>query len=633
MKKNYFNLFSVILVVFYSFNLTAQEQFYADLSEVDGVITLDYDAMDTERQKPESERWVVSSAFPSGNTKDGKCFGVSKTFEFLNSNHIEFFLTKCDSLVIGGNIAEGRGVTVKIDDGDAIPVDGTSSCHEFMIPINKEVPVKISVTGIHNKNKAYVSLFSFYYAVKAPNIKEFSVNEISATIDQGEKTIEIELPFGTDLSNVTPVVTLGGTATNYTPQGAQDFTAGPVTYTATDDAEGSTAYTVNITVMAAADTEKSITDLTINGEQTIIDEESGIITIELPSYKGPLANWPIVFELNSITATSDFESGNSYDFASDPSLTITVTAQDLSTKVYTVTPTISSKKNVGLLSANGKAESYDAKLVSALDDYYVTFLKAETTAPADIETFYANYDVLLLHANVGGTNATGVATQALVGVKPILNLKAFFYNSGRWSWSSSNPQNAAAGSHSSEVEIKFQDHPIFENTVFDGTTLSFYDELPAGNGNAIQYASDLNTLSGMTSYTIATVNETGIHIHEIQDNPAAKFLMVGLSMENSNYTYFNQNAHNVIKNAIKYLLNSEVAYDYLPSSTQEIRDNKNVSYKDGIIHNATSMNVFVYNTSGVLVSTSKHESISTDFLSPGVYIIRTDNGQSLKFIK
>lgn len=620
-----------ILMLLSIFSFSARAEINYDLaSHPGGELVMGYDAVSAERNKAQAERWITVVNFANSGTA-GAC-GVSKTFDIKSGRTIDFFLAQCDQFIITANVATGRGLVVTINDGPAINLAGTGTCNNFVIDVNSEVPVKIRVNG-KDSNSSWTSLFKFTYEAKTPKIEGFKVNGISAAIDQDAKTITLELPFGNDISAVTPEVTIGGTAVSYSPEGAQNFTAGPVVFTVTDGTE-SVQYTANITVKATPDTEKAITALTINGRAAVINEETGTISCVFPAYVGTLGNWPVIFELNSITATSNFVSGGSFDFSATPSLVIIVTAQDNSTKVYTVTPTISTKKDVAILAVNGKAESYDNLLLSAFENYTVEFLAAPNTAPADIQAYYANYDLIVLHANVSGTNGTAIATKALVGVKPILNLKAFFYNSGRWSWSSAAPQNAPAGTASVTVETHLQGHPVFQNVTFNGNTLQYYDNLPVTNTNAVQYASDLNTLAvEMTSHTIATFNQTGIQMHEIQDNVAAKFFMVGLSMENNNYTYFNTNTINILKNAADYLLNSTVAYNYTSTQLENLRAEKSIFYSNGTLHNPAQSMVYVYTLSGQRLIQSALSTIDVQSLPQGAYIVQSDSMQTFKFIK
>jgi hypothetical protein len=625
-----------IILILSLFSFSAKAEINFDLTSVGGILVMDYDAVSAERNLAQAERWITVVNFGNSGTS-GKCGTAAKTFDIKSGRTIEFFLEKCDEMVITANIATGRGLTVNIAEGDGaygdnITLDGTGVCVDYTVPVNKEVPVKIKVQGL-TSSSSWTSFFAFSYAPKVPSISAFEINGINAAINQETKEISLEMPYGTDITAVTPTVTLGGTATSYTPTGVQDFTAGTIVYNVTDG-ELEADFNVNITVKATPDTEKAITALTINGKSATINESTGEITYNFTSFEGPLSNWPVVFEVNSITASADFTSGSSHDFAASNTLSITVTAQDLSTKVYTIAPTVSTKKNVAILAVNGKAESYDDLLLSAFDDYYVNFLMAGATAPADINAFYANYDLIVLHSNVGGTNATALASKAMVGVKPVLNTKAFFYNSGRWSWSTTAPGNAAAGTASADVETNLQSHPIFSNVSFTGTTLTYYDNLPETNINAIQYASDLATIGeGVTSHTIATVNTTGIQLHEIQDNLGAKFIMVGLSIENNNFTYFNSNTVNILKNAAAYLLDPSAKYAFPTTNLNTLNEKNSIYYSNGIINNPDQKSIVIYNAAGMKMMYSNDKAIDTKSMSKGIYMIQADNMKVMKFIK
>jgi hypothetical protein len=619
----------LFLISLTSFIAKAEINF--DLTTVSGgSISLNYDAVSTERNKLQAERWITVVNFGASGTS-GLCSSQPKAFDIKLGRTIAFYLAKCDKMIISANIATGRGLTYTINDGASTTLAGTSACKDYEVLVNSETPVKIIVQGL-NSSSAWTSLFTFNYVAKTPTISSFKINGTSAAIDQSLKTISLQMPYGTDISNVTPEVTITS-ATGYTPAGAQNFTTGAITYAVTD---GTTTnnYTANITAKATPDTEKAITSLSINGRAATINEATGAITCEFPSFTGALGNWPVVYTINTTTGSANYTSNTNYDFATNGTLSITVTAQDLSTKVYTITPAISTKRNIGMLTLNGKAEAYDNILLTAFSDYLVNFLAASTTAPTDVPAFYANYDLIVLHSNVSGTNATGVASKAMVGVKPVLNLKAFFYNSGRWSWSTVAPANPATPLASSEVALNLQNHPVFANVTFTGTTLPFYDNLVSTNLNAIQYASDLATLtSGMTSQTIATVNTTGIQMHEIQDNVAAKYMMIALGSEYNNYNNLNSNAVNVLKNASAYLLNTSSKYNYGTTALTSTANKQNLYFSNGVIQNPDQHSIVIYNTAGLRVQFTNEKMINTSALAKGVYLIQADNNQVIKFIK
>jgi len=602
-----------------------------DLTTVSGgILTLDYAAVNTEKAKAQTDRWISVTNFASSGTAS-KCGSASATFDIKSGRVIDFYLAKCDQMTITANLTVGRGLSVSINGGAATILAGTGACKDYVVPVNSEIPVKISVQG-STTSSAWTSFFQFAYAAKVPTISIFKINGTSATIDQTAKTITLQMPFGTDITAITPEVTLGGTATSYSPAGVQNFTTGPVTYTITD---GTTPvnYTVNITAKSTPDTDKSITTMSINGKTATINEATGAISCEFPSFTGALGSWPVVFTLSGATCSANVTSGLIYDFLTNNTLNITVTAQDNSTKVYTVAPVISTKKNIGMLTLAGAPEANDALFLSSFSDYYITYLTAAATAPTDITAFYANYDLIVLHANVSGTNATAIATKAMVSVKPILNMKAFFYNTGRWVWSTAAPQNAAVGVATADVIVNLQSHPIFNNVTFSGSTLTYFDNLPVTNTNAIQYASDLATIGSFTSQTIATVNTTGIQLHEIQDNLAAKFLMVGLGMENSNYSYLNSNSINILKNSAAYLLNPSAKYNYTTTNLNNLSEKNSVYYSKGVIFNPDQESIVIYNAAGIKVKASTQKTIDTQLMSRGVYLVQTDKNEVLKFIK
>lgn len=627
MKKLYsLGIFMLISLVI----STSNAQIHFDLSTVGGTLVMNYDAVNAERNKTLETRWITAVNFAASGTA-GVCSPATRTFDIRPGRTIDFFLAKCDRLVITANIASGRGLVVSINGGAGITLNGTGACVNYTVDVNSETPVQIRVDGLMN-NSAWTSLFTFHYEEKTPKIGGFQINGLNAIINETNKTIQLEMPFGTDLTQLTPVVTLAGIASSFSPAGPQNFASGAVTYTATHGAQ-TVNYAVTVTARATPDSNNSITQLTINGRPATINQESGLITAVFPSFEGPLALWPVVFSVNSVVAQTNFQSGSSHNFALAGTLTIVVTAQDNSIRQYTVVPEISTKKNVALLSVNGRAEAYDGLFLSAFQNYYVHHLTAASTAPANINDFYALYDVIVLHANVAGTNATAIATEAMVGVKPILNMKAFFYNSGRWSWSTAAPQNAAAGTASADVEVRLQNHPIFQNVSFNGTTLTYYDNLPPTNGNSVQFASDLATLDRGTSFTLATVNTTGIQMHEIQDVPAAKFIMVGLSMENNNYNFFNTNTLRILSNSIEYLLNPTAKYNYLTSQTNSLSTPELRVYSE-YIYNPLLVKVRVYTVAGIRLLESSMSNISLRNLPKGVYVMRAEGSQkSIKFIR
>ena len=386
------------------------------------------------------------------------------------------------------------------------------------------------------------------------------------------------------------------------------------------------------------DPDNSMKSLTINGKKAIFNEETKTFSLEF--IKGTtLGDWPVTFVLGSTLATTDFVSGSNHNFANGP-LSIKVTAQDESVATYTVNATVSNKTTVAILTATGAAASYDNLLLSAFDGYNVQFLDASAAAPADINAYYQDYDLIVLHASVAGGNAIGLASRAIVGVKPVLNLKAYFYNSGRWDWAA--PSNTEIGRVKSDVNAKLQNHPIFKDVTFDNSDLTLFAE-PTTVINAFQYTAPLsgsNWTPQMTAAnnTLATIDGDAnkIHMHELNLDQSAKYLFIGLSNEGDSYTRFNTNTVNMLKNAASYLLNPNVYYDYTTNSTVGIKDNNVVStsiqYLGASISNPDHELITIFNSVGVVVLVSDANSINVQHLSSGLYIAKSKTA-TIKFIK
>ncbi len=159
----------------------------------------------------------------------------------------------------------------------------------------------------------------------------------TGVIDQTNKTVTVEVPFGTDVTALVAVFTLSGagiTVNNVEQESevtANDFT-NPVIYTV-EAADGSTVdYTV--TVIVGLNDAKDITGFTIPN-QTASDISGTEITVSMPAETDVIA---LVPEITHTGASINPASGVARDFTNP--VVYTVTAADSSTKQYTVTVTV-----------------------------------------------------------------------------------------------------------------------------------------------------------------------------------------------------------------------------------------------------------------------------------------------------
>jgi hypothetical protein len=187
------------------------------------------------------------------------------------------------------------------------------------------------------------------------DITAFTISGIGGTIEAN--TISLTVPYSTDLTSLTPTITIwGGSYVSPASGVAQDFSS-PVVYTVTA-ADGSTKkYTVTVT--KAPSSAKDITAFTISGiGGTIVAK-----TISLAVLYGT----DLISLTPTITITGESvspASGVAQDFSSP--VVYTVTAADGSTKTYTVTVTEapSSAKDITAFTISGIGGGIEANSIN-----------------------------------------------------------------------------------------------------------------------------------------------------------------------------------------------------------------------------------------------------------------------------
>ncbi len=168
-------------------------------------------------------------------------------------------------------------------------------------------------------------------------ILSFSIDTMEATINQTDKTITLELPSGTDITSLSPMITVSNNATIIpNSEVVQDFSA-PVVYTVIAEDTSSVTYTVTVTVTAAAlSDEKQITSFSINAVDGTIDETAKTVMITLPIGTDASSLSPNIAISDQATIAPN--SGVAQDFTTP--VLYTVTAEDNSSVNYTVTVTV-----------------------------------------------------------------------------------------------------------------------------------------------------------------------------------------------------------------------------------------------------------------------------------------------------
>ena len=162
----------------------------------------------------------------------------------------------------------------------------------------------------------------------------FEVDSVVGTIDENNKIVVLDFPAGTDVSHLTPRIVVSTYATVEPESGvAQDFT-NPVYYTVTA-LNGTTAQYMVEAVIHDADNEKSILSFRFDAldDDGVIDEILHRVSFVLPNGTDVTQLVPTI--VVSEGATINPASGVAQDFTNP--VTYTVTAQNGTTAVYTVT--------------------------------------------------------------------------------------------------------------------------------------------------------------------------------------------------------------------------------------------------------------------------------------------------------
>ena len=547
------SLFLFALFLFCAWNVNAQTSTYS------GTFPITLQGLAQSYTAPLAAGWAGSTSAPTASDRSGKCFTTATTdLNFNTGRNITYRLPYCGTITLQANGTVGRGfiITVTKVTGGAQVIRtvwayGTSTCSTQSFVVNVSEPVNVTIlspsaiespiTAVGSSYISYVNISS----LPSPTITAFVAGGVSATINESStpKTITAVLPYGTTLTSITPNVTYGGSATGYSPVGAQDFSASattPVIYSATD-ATNTTNYSVTLTASLTPSSAKDLSAVTIGGYTPVFNALTNTYSLILP--KAASLTQAVSFT-NSIASTTDFTSGSTFNFTTP--LTITVTAQDNSTKLYTL-QAVNGVADIAYVTVDGAVGATDTQVYPDLvsKGYFVRLINAATGS--DI-TQFNSYDLTVLTESPSSSNALATAMSGLVGVKPFLSMKAFMY--GKTGWPSGAGSNGTADL-GANVLACYLNHPVFSGVTFTGNTASILNTGITGNG-----------IQGVTTpgagIVMANLPSLGTAACIVEQNsvPAAKYLLIPISTVNFNSV--NASGLKLIENAVNYLLGSSV---------------------------------------------------------------------------
>lgn len=288
---------------------------------INGAVELEVDAVTYTGYKFNSEGAYLEIQLANGN--------------FLAGDSVVIMVTKAQSKPIKIYGAESATEPIYTASGNM-----TAGKNYAILPVgvntNKIYLRRLSDSW--NPNVAYIAV----YRVADPMLEKFEMAGEAGVINEAAKTVEVELPYGTDVTALTPTkinyVSNGdpvAPATAVSPTGAQNFT-NPVVYTITDKDGSTTAYTVTVNI-AAPSNDATLSALSYGDPATAIALEDGVYEYVVNLAKGTTVVPELAATAHSavakplvITNATEFEN---YEATS----TVLVTAQDNTTKLtYTV---------------------------------------------------------------------------------------------------------------------------------------------------------------------------------------------------------------------------------------------------------------------------------------------------------
>ncbi len=185
---------------------------------------------------------------------------------------------------------------------------GTAS---FTLPdtfnVGDTVNLKIFNEQDNGNNKTDLSSDLISKTITVPrniqtDITGFSINEINGTIDLNSYTIELTMPYGTDITNLVPTITLADGATIAPLSGAAKNFTNPVIYTVTAK-DGVTTKDWTVTVKTKADTPTSTPTL---APTPTPQQQQSAKDVVYPTSRGSVGSSTTGYSFHSSGLYSDF---------------------------------------------------------------------------------------------------------------------------------------------------------------------------------------------------------------------------------------------------------------------------------------------------------------------------------------
>ena len=229
--------------------------------------------------------------------------------------------------VTGAVTVTHTGTSAELQDASGAALPGETTA------LNQLKKVHIADT-VYNQTADYTVEITWVKSSEC-KILSFKLGPYEGTIDEQNHSVTIKIPYGKDISSLTPTVTVSDHATYVRTGDAAGWTFGtPVTYQVT--AEDGTSQLYTVTAVQADVTEScEMTSFKIGNSEGVIDQAAGTVTVTVPAD----TNLSIVTPVIGIPEGAKVSpaSGEMVDLTNPVTYTVTGISGD--TKTYTVTAT------------------------------------------------------------------------------------------------------------------------------------------------------------------------------------------------------------------------------------------------------------------------------------------------------
>ena len=254
-----------------------------------------------------------------------------------------------------------------------------------------------------NESTASASVSTFN---TAKDITAFTIAGVSGTI--GSNTIIATVPFTTNLTNLSPTISISGVSVSPSSGSAQDFSS-PVDYTVTAEDASTKVYTVTIS-KASASHAADITAFTISGQIGSTTISGTAISVVMPYGTDKSSLTPTI--TTSLVATVSPLSGVAANFTSPKTFTVTAedgtTTQDYSVTVSIGTPSVTACAGPYSFTTNGNVASAAQTCTTVNGSNLVTDISVSVDAPFQVSNDNSTWGTTTSIAKTGFavTNAT-----------------------------------------------------------------------------------------------------------------------------------------------------------------------------------------------------------------------------------